>query len=101
MASQRTGSIHNQAAVDVEGRSRDVGGGVRGEEHNRRRHLIKLLIWDGSGYWVFAKRLERGTFAWPATSKPVEMRSEELSMLLGGIDLGRAKRRRWFDRQPR
>jgi transposase len=68
---------------------------------NRRRHLIKVLIWDGSGYWVFAKRLERGTFAWPSMRKPVEMRSEELSMLLGGIDLGRTKRRRWFDREPR
>ena len=67
---------------------------------NRRRHLLKVLLWDGSGYWVFAKRLERGTFAWPSLEKPVEMRSEELSMLLGGIDLGRAKRRRWFDRRP-
>jgi transposase len=67
---------------------------------NRRRHLIKVLLWDGSGFIVFAKRLERGTFAWPSMRKPVEMRSEELSMLLGGIDLDRAKRRRWFDRRP-
>jgi transposase len=67
---------------------------------NRRRHLIKVLIWDGSGFIVFAKRLERGTFAWPSMRRPVEMRSEELSMLLGGIDLDRAKRRRWFDRRP-
>jgi len=67
---------------------------------NRRRHIIKVLLWDGSGFWVFAKRLERGTFAWPSMSEPVEMRSEELSLLLGGIDLCRTRRRRWFDRRP-
>lgn len=67
---------------------------------NRRRHLIKILLWDGSGYCLFAKRLERGTFAWPSIRDPREMRGEELSLLLGGIDLGRTKRRRWFDRRP-
>ncbi len=67
---------------------------------NRRRHLIKVLVWDRSGFWVFAKRLERGTFRWPETREPVEMRSEELALLLGGIDLSRTRRRPWFDRRP-
>ncbi len=67
---------------------------------NRRRHLVKVLLWDGAGFCIFAKRLERGTFAWPDARAPVELRSEELSMLLGGIDLRHSRRRRWFDRRP-
>ena len=32
---------------------------------NRRRTLIKILYWDGTGYWCVAKRLERGTLGLP------------------------------------
>jgi transposase len=67
---------------------------------NRRRHLLKILIWDGAGFCIFAKRLEKGTFAWPGAREPQEIRSEQLAMLLGGLDLGRARRRRWYDRRP-
>lgn len=67
---------------------------------NRRRHLIKFLVWDGAGFCVFAKRLEQGTFAWPEGNEPMELRSEQLAMLLGGLDLRRARRRRWYDRRP-
>ena len=67
---------------------------------NRRRHMIKVLLWDGAGFCIFAKRLEQGTFAWPESGEPVSLRIEELSMLLGGIDLKATRRRRWFDRRP-
>lgn len=66
---------------------------------NRKRNLLKLLIWDSSGWCLFAKRLEKGTFSWPDGSEPVEMRSTELALLLGGIDLDLTRRRRWYDRR--
>ena len=87
--------------------ARDVIGLDPGTGHlfafsNRRRNLIKLLLWDGTGLWVFAKRLERGTFAWPAPPVPGEklvLSPEELSALLGGFALDLRTRRRWWGRE--
>jgi hypothetical protein len=49
--------------------------------------------------WVFAKRLERGTFAWPeelASRERIELRYEELLLLLNGLEaLELRERRRW------
>lgn len=68
---------------------------------NRRRDRIKVLFFDRSGLWVCAKRLEKGTFAWPATdAKSIEMTNEELTLLLSGIDLKDTKRRSWYTRRP-
>jgi transposase len=69
---------------------------------NRRKDRLKVLYFDGSGLWVFAKRLEKGTFAWPdagATTR-VELRASELTLLLGGLDLSRTRKRRWYARRP-
>jgi transposase len=67
---------------------------------NRSHTRLKALIWDGSGLWVCAKRLERGRFHWPRATpeaRSVSLRPEELSMLLNGLDPTAAKpRRNWF-----
>ena len=69
---------------------------------NRCRDRIKILYWEQSGFWLLHKRLEKGTFAWPATTEcvtpQIEMTSAELAALLGGIDLARAKKRPWYSR---
>lgn len=67
---------------------------------NRRRDRLKLLFWDGTGLWVCAKRLEKGTFAWPETppARAVELTHAELHLLLGGLDLDRTRPRRWIGR---
>jgi len=69
----------------------------------RRRHLIKILYFDQTGYWVLAKRLARGTFAWPTVDddRPaIELRPDELSALLGGIDLDKTVWRPWWRAAP-
>lgn len=70
---------------------------------NRNRTRMKALLWDGSGLWICTKRLEKGRFRWPAGvgSPSVNMRSEELAMLVNGLDLTQARtRRNWFRRTP-
>lgn len=53
----------------------------------RRGDLIKLLWFDGQGLCLFAKRLEKGRFVWPAAADgKVTITSAQLSMLLEGID---------------
>lgn len=66
---------------------------------NARRNRLKLMVFDGSGLWVCAKRLEKGCFRWPEPSEgqaKIVLTHEELAMLLGGIDLGQARRRPWY-----
>jgi transposase len=70
---------------------------------NRTRTRLKALVWDGSGLWVCAKRLEKGRFRWPAadTARSVAMRQEELAMLINGLDLAQARpRKNWLRRAP-
>lgn len=65
---------------------------------NGRRDRIKVLYWDGSGLWVCAKRLEKGTFNWPAgtAAGALELTQAQLHLLLGGLDLRHTRRRRWL-----
>jgi transposase len=73
---------------------------------NKTHTRLKALLWDGSGLWICAKRLERGRFHWPASTmavseRSVTMRPEELAMLLNGMDLVDARpRRNWLRRTP-
>jgi len=65
---------------------------------NARRNRLKLLVYDGSGLWVCAKKLDGGCFRWPdwnSTVKKIVLTHEELTLLLGGIDLKKTERRRW------
>lgn len=70
---------------------------------NRARTRLKALMWDGSGLWVCAKRLERGRFHWPPAdeSRSVSMRPEQLALLINGMDLAQARPRpNWYRREP-
>lgn len=66
---------------------------------NRRRDRMKLLLWDRTGFWLFYKRLEQGTFQLPANlaqHTSLELRYDELLLILEGIDLASIKRRRRY-----
>ena len=67
---------------------------------NRTRTRLKALVWDGSGLWVCAKRLEKGRFHWPAAQegRSVTMRAEELAMLVNGLDFQQTQARNWYRR---
>ncbi len=65
---------------------------------NRLRNRLKLLVYDGSGLWVCAKRLSKGRFSWPQVDEKQEkitLRHDELSLLLNGIDLTQTTRKKW------
>jgi transposase len=65
---------------------------------NRRRDKLKILYWDQDGLAIWYKRLESGSFQIPGF-KPnqthVEIKSDELMMLLRGIDLSSKRRKRY------
>jgi len=64
---------------------------------NRDRNRMKVLVADESGMWVLSKRLDRGTFAWPADAgvTRVEYRAEQLALLLHGFDAEQLRARPW------
>jgi transposase len=69
---------------------------------NARRNRLKLVVYDGSGLWVCSKRLDRGLFRWPdadSTVKKIVLSHEELTLLLGGIDLKQTSRRAWYRKE--
>lgn len=69
---------------------------------NRRRDRLKLPDWDGQGFWIWYKRLESGGFQKPgAASSQVQTEIDvtQLSLIINGIDLSSARRRRRYARR--
>lgn len=70
---------------------------------NRRRDRMKILLWEHTGFALYYKLLEKGTFELPpkATTAPsIELPWEQLVMLLEGIELKSVKRRPRFQHSP-
>jgi transposase len=55
---------------------------------NRKRTAIKVLVYDGQGFWLCQKRLSSGRFRyWPTSAEPATaFLAHELSVLLSGGD---------------
>jgi transposase len=66
---------------------------------NKRGDRVKLLYWDEDGFVLVYKRLESGTFRFPAAQAAgVEIRAADLQMLLDGVELDSVRRRRRYRR---
>lgn len=69
---------------------------------NRRRTMVKILVWDRSGFVLWGKRLERGTFELPgrsAGSASIVLSWEELVLILEGVSLGSVRHRKRYSRE--
>ena len=64
---------------------------------NRRKTQVKMLHWQGDGFAVFYKRLERGTYEVPATGL---LNSEQVLFLLQGVVLQSVKKRKRYSHSP-
>lgn len=57
---------------------------------NKQGQMLRLLFYDGGGFWLCTKRLSKGRFsAWPSgdgTSPSSELLARELQVLLWGGD---------------
>ena len=66
---------------------------------NRTRMLIKILVWDQTGFAIWHKRLEQGTFEMPLiekTQNSVEISRQKLMLILEGISLKSVQNRKRF-----
>lgn len=70
----------------------------------RKRNRLKVLVWDASGFWLCARRLEAGVFAVPrplleaAAKDTVQVSPAEMALVLEGISVHRATYHRHYHR---
>lgn len=66
---------------------------------NKPRNRVKMLRWEQGGFVLFYKRLEKGTFELPerkTTGSAHSLGYGELAMLITGISVKNARKRRRF-----
>jgi len=78
----------------------DPKGGAVFAFTNKARNRLKLLYWDGTGVWVFAKRIEAGRVTWPigGDGRKLSIDPAALTMLINGIDLKQGTLKGWYER---
>jgi len=89
-------SFHGLASIIRDRMGQDMLSGDVYVFISRRRHAIKLLRWEGDGFAIFYKRLEKGTFEMPSTGSQhptILVTDQELSFILKGIALKKVKYR--------
>ena len=95
-------SFDGLAALAREHMKQDPLSGAWFVFRNRRADRLKVLYWDRDGFAIWQKRLEAGTFEFPRveavdSAAGVSISAGDLALILGGIDLASAKRRKRFE----
>ena len=70
---------------------------------NRKHNQVKLLLWEGDGFAIYYKRLEKGTYELPVISyenKSAMINHNQLQLILQGISLRSVRRRKRYQHQP-
>ena len=66
---------------------------------NRQRDKLKVLYWDNTGFALWYKRLEEGTFELPGgKASEMELSPAQLALILEGISLATVKHRKRYKR---
>ena len=70
---------------------------------NRRRSHIKLLTWEGDGFGLYYKRLEKGTYEMPSENSngSLHVSAQQLMLMWQGISLKRVKYRKRYQHSNR
>jgi len=64
---------------------------------NRRRNRMKLLLWDRTGFVLYYKLLERGTFELPELKGgSCQVSWQQLVLMLEGVELRSVRQRKRF-----
>jgi len=63
---------------------------------NKKRTHIKLLYWDGDGFCLFYKRLEKGRYSFLSDSTYKQLQRDELMMLLEGLSFGKMRKKKRY-----
>ena len=63
---------------------------------NRRRTHVKLLTWDRSGFVLYYRRLETGTFALPDGHGKAPLAWAELMLMLEGVTTEKLRYRKRY-----
>ena len=58
----------------------------------KRADRMKMMAWDGTGLFLFHKRLEKGRFVWPPVQDgAIRLSAAQLGLLLEGLDWSRVR----------
>ena len=66
---------------------------------NKKKNQVKLLLWEGDGFALYYKRLEKGTYqlpAYTAGSPALSITHQQLHLILQGISLQQVRYRKRY-----